>query len=88
MAEIVLEMIALILERIERLLFDAPASPCPLHEPLHRAWLREPTIEKAGVIVSPGNASKPAPQEAFGAAIPAARIKGLCNPHHQLSLTA
>jgi hypothetical protein len=27
-AEIVLEMIALIFQRIERLIFDAPASPC------------------------------------------------------------
>src|ERR671911_1222150 len=39
MAEIVLEMIALILQRIERLIFDAPARPCPLHEPIHRAFV-------------------------------------------------
>src|SRR5207244_7498814 len=38
-AEIVLEMIALIFQRIERLIFDAPASPCPLHEPIHRAFV-------------------------------------------------
>jgi hypothetical protein len=30
-----------------------------------RAWIWESTIEKAGIIVPPGNASKPAPQEAF-----------------------
>ena len=35
-AEIVLEMIALILQRIERLIFDAPASPCPSHQLIHR----------------------------------------------------
>ena len=38
-AEIVLEMLALIFQRIERRIFDAPASPCPLHEPIHRAFV-------------------------------------------------
>src|SRR5687767_13180561 len=35
MAEIVLEVIALILERIECFIFDAPTRPRPLHEPIH-----------------------------------------------------
>ena len=39
MAEIVLEMIALIFQRIERLIFDAPASPRPLHEAVNRAFV-------------------------------------------------
>jgi len=30
------------------------------------AWLWKAIIEKASVVVCPGNASKPAPQEAFG----------------------
>src|SRR5918993_214420 len=37
MAEIVLKMVALIFQRIERLIFDAPASSCPLHDAIHRA---------------------------------------------------
>jgi hypothetical protein len=47
MAEIVLKMIALIFQRIERLIFDAPASPRPPHELIHRAFvdaqIRHPT---------------------------------------------
>ena len=38
-AEIVLKMIALIFQRIERFIFDAPASPCPPHELVHRAFV-------------------------------------------------
>src|SRR5687767_12219757 len=39
MAEIVLEMIALILQRIEGLIFNAPARPRPLHEAVNRAFV-------------------------------------------------
>src|SRR5918992_6351208 len=39
MAEIVLKMIALILQRIERFIFDTPARPCPLHELVHGAFV-------------------------------------------------
>jgi hypothetical protein len=35
----VLEMIALILQCIARLIFDAPASPRSLHEPIHCAFI-------------------------------------------------
>jgi hypothetical protein len=39
MAEIVFEMIALVFQRIERLIFDAPARPCPPHELIHGAFV-------------------------------------------------
>jgi hypothetical protein len=38
-AEIVLKMIALIFQRIERFILDAPARPCPPHELVHRAFV-------------------------------------------------
>jgi hypothetical protein len=37
MAKIVLEVIALVFQRIERFIFDAPARPGALYEPVHRA---------------------------------------------------
>ncbi len=42
MAEIVLKVIALILQRIERFIFDAPARPCPLHDVVNRAFVDTP----------------------------------------------
>ena len=38
-AEIVLEMVALILQRIERFIFNAPPSPRPSHELVHRGFI-------------------------------------------------
>lgn len=38
-AEVVFEMVALILQRIERFIFDAPASPCPPHELVDGAFI-------------------------------------------------
>src|SRR5262249_11666525 len=38
-AAMVRAMIALLVQRLERLICDAPARPCSLHEPIHRAWV-------------------------------------------------
>src|SRR5688500_7206692 len=46
-AEIVLEVIALVFQRVERLIFNAPARSRPLHEAINRALIdaqvRDPT---------------------------------------------
>src|SRR5215831_16694061 len=49
-AEIVLEVVALIFQCIERLVFDAPTGSGPLHEPVNRALVQPQVGDPAEVL--------------------------------------
>ena len=69
----VLEMIALIFQRIERLICEAPASPCPLHEPIQRAFVDPSIGDPAKMVDCPVSRRLPA----LDAIDPQPRIGGI-----------